>query len=341
MAINSTQSTTQLLAAQAANNRKAAEQAQLATPAQSNLSGGNPYSMMSSGINQFTNALNAPGARLAEQSNLDRVNAIRLQQQDYNRNRNAATDARLQQTTDANIQQQGYTRDRNAVTDARLQQIADANMQQQAFNQGLSAKQEGREAGVFEQAGVDRAAQIRAENAMAQLPMIEADIAREEYKAFKDKGLDPATGNFVAAEELARFDAVKAEKGDTFDAAAEFYQQLPESLAQDASAYESFTDDVSDGLKQAKKSIGSAWSKPYEQLAIQRALTGTSVGSGFLSIDGNFDEEGFRDRLKLEMANIIDAQGDLKNYKDIKRPFDIARKKAAAEALKAGVRPMK
>ncbi len=317
MAINSTQSTAQILASQAASNRVAAEQAQLAAPTtQLNNNSASPFGLISEGLGTATNALNASGIRQNQQSNLDRANAIRLEQQGYTRQQAEQADA--------------ARANQHNITNQRLQKTADANITNQQFNQGIASTN-------AKNAAEDRRAAIAGEQALAKLPAIEADIGQREFKAFQAKGLDPTAGNFTNLEELSRFDATKGERGDNFDAAAQFFQTLPE-LKDDASAYSAFTDDVRDGLKQAKDKIGKNWSKAYEQLAIQRALRGTQVGAGFFSMDGNFDEEGFRDRLQTEMADIINAQGDLKNYNAIKRPFDRERNKASADAIKQGQR---
>lgn len=344
MPITGTQSTAQILAAQAANNRKLAEQAQIAAPERSNLTGSNPLSLISSGLNQAANSLTAPDRRAALDAEAARQNAIRLEQQAYSRG----------QTEDNTT----YKRNQDALANTRAAESAKASNL-------IRANEEGRKQVAFENEIQDRNAQIKLQQAQAVEPELLAEVDSRELQELHQKGIDPTTGEFQMINEISLYDA-KREKGDKFDAAREFFTNIPGDLSKNSDAYDKFTGDVSDVLARAKTRANKGtvstkkvdrhgrplnktspeakggWSRAYEQLAIERALRGTTIGSGYLSIDGDLqDEAGFEDRLVDEMAYIMDNLGAAKQFQEIKAPYDNERKKIKANTLKQGVRQLR
>lgn len=95
MAIDTTQSTSQLLAQRAIQKRLADQQAQLAEPTYTGPNIVNsPIGLISAGTASIGKTFMAPEQRAAEQANLERANQIRIEQLAYDRSRQAGQDAR-------------------------------------------------------------------------------------------------------------------------------------------------------------------------------------------------------------------------------------------------------
>lgn len=326
MAMNP-QSTSQLIAQQAIASRQAQQQAEANTPVPQaltqaaqqvgqgpgvNLNASNPIGLLSQGISGSVNALTAGQGRQTAQTNADRANAIRLEQQQYDRGQTAAATE--------------YSQGQDALDNAFRQNQADEQAAQNLIkNQRLNRN----EARLVQ----DRNAQIAGERAQIAHQQNVTQYGAERAQEYVDKGIDLNSPNISIAQDLNRFDAQKAESGDTFNAVEDFISKQPKDISDDVGARRNIQDDVNDGLSQAKKGFGDSWDTAYEQLAIQRALANTEVGAGVFGIlEGNFDEEGFKDRLDLEMRNIIDAKGLASDISAIEGNYN---KKVSSSQLKA------
>lgn len=339
MAIQTTQSTSQILAAKAAENRLAAEQAQLVVPEQSTQSGSNPYSLISSGLQGATNALTASDRRAIEQSNLDRANQIRLGQQEYERNRNTATDNRLNRTTEANISNQLFNQNIANKQESRLSKVAESNLTNNAINQKIAKAEELRAQESNADRKSDRTARIEGHKAQIDLGNQLTDIDKQQAIEFSEfsklNGVDLLDSGRL--QEYSEIDKLNADikKGTTKNAVLEAAKLNP--VLKEEGAFSKFSTDIKDILKRARAAVEaedkSKWLPQYEEHLKASIIAEAAVDSGWLGIDGDvLDEDYLAEQFTANMLKISKAIMNKKNYDRIAKKYDTKRNTATLKA---------
>ena len=297
MAITGTQSTAQILSAQAANNRRAAQQAQLVEPQQAQNAAGTPMGLVSAGISSIGNALNAGGRRQAEQANNDRANAIRLEQQQYSRN--AAQDKLAAQQEQTN-----YNRGQDTIRNDRAQASQDAALQAATVKQQQSATN-------FDNAQIDRAATIAGEHANVQLQSelqnIQQAQAVQKAQATTALGYKPNSPVVQRANDINAYYAAGAAEGGQANAVQRFLKTQPEELANSIGGRQNVQDDVNDATAQYLKKHPNT-DPALLDFAIFDELQSTEISAEtWFSDAGNFNEEGFLARISKKIPKLMKA----------------------------------
>ncbi len=301
MAITGAQSTSQILAAQAANNRRQAQQAQLAEPQAVNNAAGTPFGLISAGISNIGNSLTAGDRRGAEQANLDRANAIRLEQQQFSRN------AKQEQTNfdrGQKAEQTSYNRSQDTLRNTRQQAAQDSALQSATQKQNQSTT-------TFENAAIDRAATIAGEHAnvalQGELQNIQKGQAIEKVEATKRLGLRPNSPAVQRANDINSYYAAGAAEGGQANAVQRFMNGSTSELAESMGARQNVQDDINYATEEYMKKYPDT-DPALLDFAVFDELQNTEISAETWFTDGgDLDASGFLRRLNKKIPKLMKA----------------------------------
>lgn len=295
------QSTTSILAAE---NLRSQQQAALATPDRISVGGANPFSMMSSGLNQAAQSLAAPERRAIEQANLERSNAIRLEQQAYER-------AQAEQREQRAIAQ--AEREATLFTQGQAERAARLNQQQVQFD------------------------------AQQEMQLLDDEAMLQSRAIYQKHGFSPTSSVGQLANAINEYDKVKAEGGPTTWQEM-LPANIQELYLSDKGAYQNIADDINDAVhggaigKGAKKRLGTDWDEAYADLFLADYLSQAAISPGMFGLNkGNFDEEGLEDFLVQKMSGLKQAKAASADFNMLQTQLQRAKRPIQRRIAEAGL----
>lgn len=300
---------------QSTSDLVAAQSAARVVPQQGvNLNSASPLGLISQSLSGATNALTAPSQREAEQANLERANAIRLEQQGFDR---AQTDVA------------------NTRADARLQ-LAKDDSARNAANQQLRTDILKTQS---DQQSADRAFQIKQGNEKIRLQGELSGIETEKATELSEKKLTPNNPEFKVAEEIAAYEETVKSYPEGYNPVDDIVTSRTAELDLSEGDVSKLRRDMNDVVKSAKDKTGKAWDKELANLATANVLSQANVGTGWFSIDGDLkDESGLSDAIKTEMKRLNNGKAFKLDYDKVNTKYSNQSNAATLRSQQTGIR---